>query len=146
MRKLLLATTAFAVLGAGQALASGNDSVTVTTIVNESCSVSIPGTNVSLPADGSAATAEAFSFTCNYTGSTAALTYTSLNGGVGSSANPYNIVPSVGASGVSNATFSSGPLATTALTPVNATVTLDLVNPILIAGTYNDTLTISILP
>lgn len=146
MRKLLLATAAFAIFGAGQALAAGSDSVTVTTIVQESCSVDIPGTNVSLPADGSAAAAEAFSFTCNYTGSTAALTYTSLNLGVGSAANPYNIVPSVGASGTSGAAFSSGPLATTALTPVNATVTLDLVNPILIAGTYNDTLTISILP
>jgi hypothetical protein len=150
MRKLLLATAAFAVLGAGQALAAGSDSVTVTTTVAESCSVTIPGTNVTLPADGNASAPEAFSFECNYTGETAQLTYASGFGGVssdgGTTDHVYNIVTSHGADGDSATTFSSGVLATTALTPVAASVTLDLVNPILVAGVYTDTLTISIAP
>jgi hypothetical protein len=149
MRNLLLATAALAMACAGHALASGRSSITVTTTVPQSCTVNIPGTNVTLPADGSAAAAEPFTFSCNFTGSDAQLSYVSTKGGVEDGAGPiypYNVVPALGNSGTSSANFSSGPLATTALTPVNTSFTLDLVGDIQVAGSYTDTLTISIAP
>lgn len=147
MRNILLAGAAMlATTSMAMAVAVTSDSVTVSTTVAESCSVNITATTVALPSDATASSAVPFTFECNYTGTTAALTYTSTNGGAGSAANPYNIVTLVGADGTSAAPLVTSGLVTTALTPVNNSFTLQLQAPILIAGTYSDTLTVSIAP
>jgi len=149
MRKLLLAATALTIAGVGSALASGSDSITVTTFVPQSCTVSIASTNVALPANGDATAPEAFSYTCNYGTGTADLTFSSGSGGVtdGSTTYVYNITPSTGPAGTSAApVLNTSGVNATPNTPTAASFTLDLVDPIVIAGTYTDTLTISIAP
>ena len=145
MRKILLAGAAM-LATTSMAMAAGTDSVTVSTTVAESCSVSITATTVTLPADTTPSAVVPFTFTCNYTGSTAALTYTSTNGGAGSSANPYDIITLVGDDGDSTAPLVTSGLATTALNPVSNSFQLQLQDPILIAGSYSDTLTVSVAP
>jgi uncharacterized protein involved in outer membrane biogenesis len=145
MRNILLAGAAM-LATTSLAMAAGSDSVAISTTVAESCSVNITATTVTLPADATPSSTVPFTFTCNYTGTSAALTYTSTNGGAGSNANPYNIITLVGNDGTSAAPLITGSLATTALTPVNNSFTLQLQTPILVAGTYSDTLTVSVAP
>ena len=150
MRKILLAGAAMlATTGMAMAVVvvpTNTDSVSVSTTVAQACTVDITATTVTLPADATPSSAVPFTFTCNFTGTTAALTYTSSNGGAGSSANPYNIITAVGDDGVSTTPLTTGSLVTTALTAVPNSFTLQLQAPILVAGTYADTLTVSVAP
>jgi hypothetical protein len=142
MRKLLLATAALAVLG-GPAMAA---TTTVTTTVPQSCTASIDP-NVSLPADASAVTGN-FSYTCNFTGNTADVTWKSTNGGVtdGATTHDYSITSSIGGSGVASIDHTESDVATTANVASPQTFTLQLLNPIIVAGTYTDTLAVTIAP
>jgi opacity protein-like surface antigen len=146
MRKILLASAALALLG-GNAMAAD---VTVTTTVAQACSVSADP-SVILPANGSSVVG-AYSYQCNFTGSTADLTWSSANGGVdadgvgGDPAHDYTIATSLGGSGSASAGLSETNVATTANTASPQTFTLALVAPIIVAGTYTDTLTVNIAP
>ena len=148
MRKLLLASAAIAVMGAGPAMALDSDTITIQSTLAQACQVDIANTTAVMPANGSPSALEAFSFECNFGGEGATLSFASTFGGVsnGFTTHVYNIVPSTGAPGTSAVTFPNFPLIPLPNTPVNASFTVDLVNPILVAGTYSDTLTISITP
>ena len=151
MRKVLLATAAFALLGTGVAFASGSDSVLVTTTVPQSCTVDMESTDVTLPSTGASSASTGFSYTCNFTGNVADVTIHSVNGGVdddgagGNAAHVYNITSTVG-NGSSAADVVALDVPSTALTAMPQSFTLALQAPILVAGTYTDTLSISIAP
>jgi hypothetical protein len=150
MRKILLAATAFAFVGAGSALALDSDTITVTAEVPNWCIVDFTDPSVALPADGSVI-ASGFSYTCNYEGSTAVVTFDSgSNGVVGPGGTyAYNINWAAGsASGTSALPVNSAALATTALANVITSVDLDLVGDqsSMVAGSYTDILTVSIAP
>ncbi|MCE9523490.1 MAG: hypothetical protein K8S25_13790 [Alphaproteobacteria bacterium] len=153
MRNLLLASAAVAIMGVGPAMAAGSDSVTVTTFLAQSCSVSIPGTDVALPPGGGLSLATSFSYQCNYGGEAAVATvtydsgYDGVSDDLGVTDHEYNIIPSFGSSGTSAAPLINAAAAVTAPnSPQNVSFQLSLVTPIIVAGTYTDTLTISIAP
>src|SRR5262245_48101376 len=108
MRKILLASASIVVMAA-PAFAAGSDSVTVTTTVQQSCTVDIPNSSVTLPVDASPSASTPLSYTCNFVGEveTATLTFSSLNLGVGNSSHPYSVTPSTLGSGTSAAPFNS---------------------------------------
>jgi len=148
MRKLLLASAALALV-AGTANAADNDSVTVTTTVPQACNVSITETNVALPADAVGTAVANFTYVCNFTDTTADLAWNSTNGGVtdGFTTHNYSIVSSLGGSGTAAAEPTDSNVATTAnVASGPQTVTLQLLSPIIVAGTYTDTLAVTITP
>jgi hypothetical protein len=150
MRKILLAGAAM-LATTGMAMALGSDTITVSTTLAQACSVSITSTSVTMPSDGNLSGSEAFSYQCNYASGTTTLTFDSGFNGVsadgGTTTFAYNITPSTGAAGTSAAPFNNTPVVNAvANAPSNASFTVDLLNPLAVAGTYTDTLTISIAP
>jgi len=152
MRKLLLGSTALVMLAA-PAFALDSDTITVTTQLDQACSVDVAGTDVALPADGSPSAIVPFTYECNYGGEAAVATVTYDSGFDGVSADAgvtdhvYNIVPTTGGSGTSAVPLVNAAAPVTAPnTTQNASFQLDLVAPIVVAGTYTDVLTISIAP
>lgn len=151
MRKILLATTALGLLAA-PALAADNDSILITAFVPEACNVSITNPTMSLSPTGAVSAPEAFSYDCNFggEGADATLTFSSGFGGVSSDGgvtdHVYNITPSTGPAGTSAAPLVNTVAIAAPNTPVGGTFTLSLVTPINVAGTYTDTMTITIAP
>jgi len=151
MRKLLLATTAFAFLGAGSAMAVDNTQLTIETFVEKACSASFDDIDllVALPADSTQSVNTDFSFECNFTGETATVSFSSANLGVEDqtqSLGPHNyaISSTLGGSGSAAAGYTTPAAPTSANIADTETLTLQLLADIDVAGTYNDVLTITI--
>lgn len=159
MRKVLLATAAFAIVGAGSAVAADNSNVAITATVSAECTMTDPdpidfGTD---PSDGAVETSN-FEFTCNFAGdggeSALTVTFESDNGGLTNPGDTQPRVYTVAYDG--NAAFTSTdaqalpvPFAETSTTanvaePRSFDVTLDEDLPV--AGSYSDTLFVSIAP
>lgn len=165
MRKILLASAAFALFGAATALAGDSESVTVSATVTASCTLTDPD-NVSFGTDPAVGANDQsdFSFSCNFGGSNTGLgaapggplvvTIQSANGGL---TNPgdgtprsytlaYNgggTTPAASFTGIGQSwpETSSGPAALNARYFVVA-----LAETLPVAGAYADTLTVSIVP
>lgn len=143
MRKVLLAGAAL-LATAGVAFA-GSASVQVETEVPQVCGVQIAAGPVDLPFNGDPVT-HGFQYRCNYTGD-ADVSFTSLYGGVssdsGATAHNYSITSSL-----ATGDAAAGATDTVAVVPggVATDFTLALVDPIILAGSYEDTLTITIAP
>lgn len=151
MRKLLFATSMLT-MSVSIATAADNGSISLTSNVPQSCSVSVSTLTVTVPNDGSVSETSPFTFVCNFTGNSAALTYDSQNDGVKRGTTgpvrAYDIITDVGADGDSSAAFTTSSLATTELTPVNNGVKFKLKSPTTVvgAGDYVDTLLVTIAP
>lgn len=143
MRKILLASAAF-IAATSYAVAAD---VSITSTVAQDCSVTADAAAV-LPSDGTVSAPVDFDFVCNFTGTVATLSFNSLNGGVQDGAGPvyaYNIFSAQGNGDSTD--FTTAAIPTVALTPIDSEFTMQLAaGPILIAGNYSDTLTITISP
>lgn len=159
MRKLLWLSAAFAIIGAGTALASGSQSVQIQATVTTSCSVTDPAdvTFPNNPLPGATAN-RTFSFTCNFAGNdTGALLvkFVSTNGGLLNPAESirrgnHNVVYGLNtlpASTLTGAGFLSAPETSgTANVAENRSFDVTLVDSLNYAGLYADTLQVSIAP
>jgi len=151
MRKVLLATAAFAFVGAGSAMAVDSTSLTIQTSVPKACSASFDeetGT-VTLPADSGQSVSTDFSFVCNFGGNTATVSFASTNLGVEDetqSLGPhnYNMSSTLGGAGTAATGYTTAAATTVANIGDTETLTLQLVEDIDVAGEYEDVLTITI--
>jgi len=150
MRKVLLATAAFVVLGTGTALAAGSNPTTISATVLQNCTITDPA---DIDLSSSATGSSGFDFTCNFGGSGTPLPlnigFQSANGGL---VNPddattrgyditYNSVTfAASTSLVLQADTSSGAGNTNSRTFDVTRVALP------IAGLYSDVLTVSVAP
>lgn len=151
MLRVTIATSIIAI-SAGASLAADNGSISLTSTVLQACSVTVSNLVVDVPANGDESPESPFTFTCNYAGQTASLTYDSQNNGVkrvtGGPVRVYQIITNLGADGDSSAPLTTPGLSTTELTPVTNGVRFKLSNPDVAvgAGAYLDTLLITISP
>ncbi|MCE9523489.1 MAG: hypothetical protein K8S25_13785 [Alphaproteobacteria bacterium] len=165
MRKVLLTTAAFAFIGAGSAMAADTANVEITAeqapvcdITAVSGSIPLAGVNVAVPG--------LFEYECNFEGSPT-FTFTSANGGVETTDNgggiadygiflndqtpaalsvplPSDWQPASGATaGVVYGSISLSAPPNTTITPY---FSVGLTQPLPVAGSYSDTLTIDIAP
>jgi hypothetical protein len=155
MRKLLLATTAFAIIGAGSALASGTKTVefNLSSSLGKECTIAAASTNLTV-GPAAAATAQGdFETNCNFEASDLTLTFTSLNGGLN---NPvegntelYNVSfdgETFGSDAAQLGTVivrSSGAFANQ---PIARSFVVALQSDLTIAGDYSDVLSINVAP
>lgn len=150
MRKVLLATAAFAFIGAGQALAVGPGEVTINSHVEPACSLVSSDSEVDVGPGTDAANVE-FTTTCNFSVADITITFSSANGGVlntlENELQTYTLTydgSAVSALGLFHtAMLPSGPSAGDNILRT-ATVALD--EALTVAGDYQDTLTISVSP
>jgi len=163
MRKLLLSTVALLAVGAASsAFAADSAPIAISAELAQSCTInSGTSTNVvldaSAPSDGVPGT---FNYQCNFTGSPT-LKFTSANKGAQSTGPDATLVgygiylndtpPSTPASSwqQASATPASYTGITTTISPntqVSPSFRLGLDAPLVVAGTYTDTLTIDIAP
>ena len=160
MRKLILSTAvALAAMTSSAAFAAGSAEVAVNASLAPSCS--IVSSSPSLTLVGTAAVPGDFTYKCNFTGSPS-VSFTSANGGVKSTGTDANTADyyiylndNAGTAGAGSARAStigaSNPFTDiTKTTAPNTNTTpsfsLALVSPLTVAGTYQDTLTISVAP
>ncbi len=149
MRKLLLATAAFAFVGAGSALASDAE-VTITSELAAECNVSDATTDIELVGTGSED--GDFTTTCNFSAASLTVNFVSTYGGV------YNTVEDVTAPYTltyNTHTHDSSTLTgagqdethpSGSLGPVVRTYSVALNDPLEVAGEYTDTLAITVTP
>ena len=157
MRKIILSTVAaIAALTSTSAFAAGTASVNVSSTLAQSCSISTDGSTVTLT--GTTAASTPVTVTCNFTG-TPTIAYTSANKGVkggeggelvvdylinyGGTPAPGNLLASI-ADGGPAATFNANPV--TPNSPNVASLSFALVAAPTVAGTYSDTLTLTVAP
>jgi spore coat protein U-like protein len=162
MRKLLLAGSALALLGAGSAMAGNSAQTQVTAVNPPSCTITNQSSNLDLGVVVDAAVNGAFSYTCNFDGSPS-FTFASLNGGVYTGENgtatadygiylndaAYSSAPSswLRASASTGTGTTMGGISTTVHNAGSSPVfALGLAAPLPVAGSYSDTLTITIAP
>lgn len=157
MRKLLLATTVFALAGAGSALAEGSGDVYITASVTPLCSMTEPedidfGTD---PGQGASDQSD-FSINCNFTGDNYGdlqITFQSANGGLWNDNEGerrlYNVEynsQSFSSSDAEGGGYAVGDTSEAANEDLNRTLTVTLDEALDLAGDYSDTLTVSIAP
>lgn len=162
MRKILLAGAAMlATTGMAMAVSTSGTQITLQTQVNRACSVVFDDTsNLALPSNGDESTGKGVTLACNFTDTSADITFTSAFQGVKSTTPnldapnpfPYTMTYQHGASPVvalgdstaartaSNVASVPGPSVTTGVFKAK------LVNPITVAGTFEDTVTVSVSP
>ena len=160
MRKIILtAIAALAASASTSAFAAGSAAVNISSTLAKSCTITTPGTVVTLT--GTDASTTTTTVTCNFTG-TPQLSYTSLNKGAlsgetgadagkldyyinfgGTSVSSTNLLASA-ANGGAGATFPGASGAANA--PVTSDLALGFKTAPSIAGTYTDTLTITVAP
>lgn len=157
----MLATTgvAFAQPTTPPTTPTASTSITLQTIVPKTCTVAFAdGSNLTVPADGTESAGKTVNLSCNFAGETADLTFTSTNLGVKDSspgasltaAQVYTIKYGQGtATPASIGTSATGGQATNVASTVGTTTgvfTAQLVNPITTAGTFSDTVSVTVSP
>jgi hypothetical protein len=154
MRRLLLATTAFAFVGAGAALA-GSKTVefNLSSSLGKTCTIAADSTNLIVGPLASASAQGDFSTNCNFEASDLTLTFTSANGGlknpVEGNTELYNIT-------FDGETFDSGaaqsgsvlvrPSGLFANQPIARNFVVALQADLTIAGEYSDVLAVTVAP
>ena len=150
MRKLLLATAALALAGAGVAFASGSAQVTINSSLDASCSVSDATTTLTL--SGTVAQTGHFTTTCNFSAADLHVQFQSDKGGVYNSVEnvtaPYTLTYNAGAHDSSTLTGAGVTIdhASGSTSPVIRDYDVALNAPLSVAGSYADTLTITVTP
>jgi hypothetical protein len=137
----MLATT-------GMAMAAGNDTITVSAILPQSCSVNISSTLIELNLTSTAKT-QGFTYRCNFGSETsnASLVFDSGSNAVVGPGGELDYSITVGtATGNSNAPLTVTAPVATANTDIDASFSVALIEFPTIAGTYSDILTVSITP
>jgi len=162
MRKLLLATSALALLGAGSALAAGSSQTQITATSQQTCQINAQSAVLDLGSVVDVPVAGSFVYQCNFVGAPQ-FTFTSANGGVKTSENNgglanYGIylndtAPSTAPSAWLQASATTGGAAFTGIStttapnaPVSPSFSVGLSQALPVAGAYSDTLTIAIAP
>lgn len=157
MRKLLLATTAFALVGVGSALADGTGDVVITASVTPLCSMSQPS-EIDFGADRQVGESEHsyFNINCNFTSDSTVgdlqVSFQSQNGGLYNDAENENRGYSVEynsdsfTSQMAQAGHQVSASTSTANTDEQQELTVTLDEALDVAGDYSDVLTVSITP
>ncbi len=163
MRRLLLATSALALLGAGSAMASGSSQTQITATNPQNCQINSASPSIDLGTVVNVAVPGTFTYQCNFQGAPT-LTFQSANGGVSTAQNGgglanYGIYLNDAAPGSPPSTWLQASAATgagavyngittelTANAAVSPVFQVGLSQTLPVAGTYADTLTISIAP
>jgi len=152
MRNILLASAALA-LAVGVSAAKDTGAITVLSKVDDSCKVSIPSADVTVPSNGTESALTEFTFVCNYTGSSAEITYSSAKKGVQRGTTgpvyAYDIITGIGDDGSSTTVLKTPALSTTELVTVTNSVKFKFpasIADVAAAGDYSDILSISINP
>lgn len=160
MRKILLAGAAMlATTGLAMAVTTSGTSITVTTTVAKSCTVAFDDTSdLTLPADSNVTSAgKNITLTCNFTGSTADVTFDSLNNGVLDSGNldlpgaqPYKIFYGHDGNAATQIGTSALPATASNVASIAGTkpgvFSAQLVSSINVAGNFSDTMSVSVVP
>lgn len=154
MRKLLLATAAFAFVGAGSALADGKTvEFNLSSSLGKTCTIAADSTNLTVGPLASASAQGDFSTNCNFEAADLTLTFTSTNGGlknpVEGNTELYNIT-------FDGETFDSDeaktgsvlvrPSGLFANQPIARSFVVALQSDLTIAGEYSDVLAINVAP
>lgn len=162
MRKILLATVAFTVIGGGAAMAAGTAAVLITATQPQSCQVNSFSASLDLGNAVDVAVPGSFVYQCNFVGSPT-MKFTSLNGGVhtaadGGHTSDYGIylndtapssAPSTwqqASAATAGVTYNGITATTAAGTPVSPSFQVGLTQVLPVAGAYSDTMTIDITP
>jgi hypothetical protein len=162
MRKIILSTVAaIAAMTSTSAFAAGSADVAINASLAPKCTISASSSALTLTSD-KAPVAGTFEYSCNFVGSPT-MTFTSLNGGVATTENgtakaDYGIyLNDTAYTGDTSSWLKASQAATTqtyngittTVTP-NTTVTpsfaVALLDTLTVAGTYSDTLTITVAP
>lgn len=154
MRKVLLASAALLLVGATSAFAADSATVTVSTTLAESCSLSEPS-DIDLSSNNIGGTGTSnFDVTCNFEGEGQApltVTLTSQNGGVKSGSNVVDYTIDFEAGSASAFSTLTTPLAVTSSVgaanvaePKSFTATL--LADVVVAGEYEDIVTVAVAP
>jgi spore coat protein U-like protein len=160
MRNILFSTAAaIAALSSTAAFAAegptNTTGVNITTTLAKACTISTPGTDVALT--GTASSTTPMTVTCNFSGNPT-LTYTSLNGGAkstGPDGNTVDYYVNYNSESAGPGNWTAGSLGTgqshtatgvTPGTPLTTPLAFALVAAPTIAGTYTDTMTITVTP
>ncbi len=162
MRKILLAGAAMlATTGMAMAVTTSGTQITLQTEVTRACSVVFDDTStLALPSNGDESSGKGVTLACNFTDTSADITFASSFQGVKSTTVnpdapnpfPYTMTYQHGASPIVALGDSSAPRTApdVASVPGPAVTTgvfkAKLVNPILVAGTFSDTVTVSVAP
>jgi hypothetical protein len=157
MRKIILAGAAM-LATTGVSFAQST-SITLETTVPRACSVAFAdGSSLTVPADGTPSVGKTVNLSCNFVDTTADLTFTSTNLGVKDSSvgasltapQTYNISYAHNGGAAALLGNSTAPrIASSVLSSVGTTTgvfTAQLVAPITTAGTFTDTVTVSVVP
>jgi hypothetical protein len=145
MRKVLLATAAFGLLGASQALAA---EVTITSSLEQSCTIDAFDDTIEL--DGITPVEASFTSTCNFSSANVDITFDSLNGALHNSVEdvdaPYTLT--YDSVDYTSAALEDGETVSEAAgtSPNVRTYEVALDAALTIAGDYSDTLTITVVP
>ncbi|MDZ4865738.1 MAG: hypothetical protein SGI91_00310 [Alphaproteobacteria bacterium] len=153
MRKVLLASAAL-LISAGSALAAGSATVNVSTTLAESCSMTEPG-DITLSSNAIGGTgSSSFDVSCNFVGTGTSplnVTLTSQFGGVKSGATVVDYTIAFESGSASAFSTLTTPLVVpssvvAANTAETKSFSATLLAPVVIAGSYNDVVTVAVSP
>jgi hypothetical protein len=154
MRKLLLATAAFAFVGAGAAMADGKSvSFNLASSLAKNCTIAATTTDLTVGPLAATTADGYFDTNCNFEAADLTLTFTSQNGGlknpVEGNTELYNISfgsETFGSDAAATGTAIVQPSGVFANQPINRSFKVALQQDIAIAGEYADVLTIDVAP
>lgn len=155
MRTLLLATAAFAIVGAGSAIAAGNKTVSfnLASSLAKECTIAATNTDLTVGPLASATAEGYFDTNCNFEAADLTLTFTSSNGGlknpVEGNTELYNISfdgETFGSDAAAAGSVIVKPSGLYANQPISRSFQVALQSDLSIAGEYADVLTIDVAP